>query len=87
MGNALCWSADDAAHYPGSPTERIAAAFHADVELVNGFDGTADFVGTDEQRAGIGESKRNYAVNDEVELIGLRVLKTATSSAASLMAL
>lgn len=29
----------------------------------------------DERHVGIGESKRNYAVNDEVELIGLRVLK------------
>ncbi len=73
--NALCWSADDAAHCPGSPTERIAVAFYADVELVDGFDGTAAFVGTDEQRTGIGESKRSYAANDEVELIGLRVLE------------
>lgn len=47
--NALCWSADDAAHYPGSPTERIAAAFYADVEPIDCFDGTAVFDCTDEQ--------------------------------------
>ncbi len=68
-------AADDAAHFPGSPTERIAAAFYADVELIDGFDGTAAFDCTDKQRVGIGESKGNYAANDEVELIGLRVLR------------
>jgi hypothetical protein len=73
--NALCWSADDAAHYPGSPTGRIAAAFYADVGLIDGFDATAAFDCTDEQRVGIAESKGNYAASDEVELIGLRVLK------------
>jgi hypothetical protein len=73
--NALCWSADDAAHYPGSPTERIAAAIYADVELIDGFDEAAAFDCTDEQRAGIGESKGNFAANNEVELIGLRVLQ------------
>lgn len=51
--NALCWSADEAA-YPGSPAERIAVAFYADVELIDGFDGTAAFDCTDEQRTGIG---------------------------------
>ena len=39
--NAICWSADDAAHYSGSPIEQIAAAFYADVEPIDGFDGTA----------------------------------------------
>ncbi len=37
--NELCWSADDAAFYTGSVAQRIAAAFYADVEII---DGTAE---------------------------------------------
>jgi hypothetical protein len=39
--NALCWSEHDAVLDSGSPTDRIAAVFYTDVELVDGFDGTA----------------------------------------------
>lgn len=73
--NELCWSADDAALYAGSTPQRIAAAFYADVEIIDGFDGTAAIDSTAEQRAGIAESKENYAANSEVESIGLRVLE------------
>lgn len=73
--NAICWSYNDAAHLPGLPIEQIAAVFSADVKMIDGFDGTAVFDCTDEQRAGISESKANYAASDEDELIGLRVLK------------
>jgi hypothetical protein len=73
--NAICWSGDDAAQYPGAPAEQIATAFHVDVAMTDGFDGTVACGCTDEQRIGIGESKGNYAANHEVELIGLRVLK------------
>lgn len=32
--NELCWSADDAALYPGAAPERIAAAFYAGAEII-----------------------------------------------------
>lgn len=72
--NELCWSLDDAGFYAGSPRQRMAAAFHADADLI-GFDGTAGIDSTAKQQAGIAESKQNYAINPEVDLIGLRVLK------------
>jgi hypothetical protein len=39
--NELCWSADEAALYVGAAPQRIAPAFYADAEMIDGFDGTA----------------------------------------------
>jgi hypothetical protein len=34
--NELCWTADDGALYPGPEAERIARAFYADAEIIDG---------------------------------------------------